>query len=47
MTVNGHAAPNFDTSCIEVLQNVYWGGEATWTVTDLAHAPKPYPTQLG
>jgi hypothetical protein len=45
--VNGNPAPNFDTACIEVLQNVYWGGEATWTVTDLAHAPKPYPTNFG
>ena len=34
--------PNFYTSCIEVVQNVYWGGAANWTVTELADAPKPH-----
>jgi hypothetical protein len=41
VTVNGHAAPNFSTSCIEVLQNVSWGSPAQWTIVDLATAPKP------
>jgi hypothetical protein len=43
VTVNGLAAPNFNTSCIEVLQNVSWGSPAQWTIVDLATAPKPNP----
>lgn len=33
--------PNFNTACVEVVQNVYWNTPATWTVGSLATAPNP------
>jgi hypothetical protein len=34
-------AADFYTACIEILQNIGWGGQYTYTVTDLSAAPLP------
>ncbi len=39
--VNGSPVDNFYTSCIEVVQDVYWGHLQSWTVAGLVGAPNP------